>query len=268
MSSLMKLFVSPSPPTSRVDNLLFCIPLWNSTFHSYCNEMLLYVHFSNFEHLGDRVCLLFIATWMSDRHLKLNVSKSGHLIFFAQMTPPLKWSSSQLMAVSPFQLLWPKNLGTTPHIQSVSKSCWLSLWNTSRNQSLLITSRATTLVQTTITSHWHHLSSLLTGLAASPLSPVAYSPHGSQSDPAKRKSDHVSSQHKNSPMAPHLSQSKAKILQWPTGPIQSGLLLNLWSYLLVRSPSHSAPATWSSLLFLEQARCTSYPGPLHWLFPC
>lgn len=69
------------------------------------------------------------------------------------------------------------------------------------------------------------------------LSPVAYSPHRSQSHPAKPKWDHVSSPHKTLQWLPISFRVKPKSLQQPTGPTQSGPLWNLWSHLLILSPS-------------------------------
>ena len=90
-----------------------------------------YFYFSNFEHLGSRACLLFIFTWMSNRHLKINISNSEYLLFSPKMIPP----KAVLLSVDG-NLIFPvalmKNLGATPHVQFISKFCWLSLQNTSK----------------------------------------------------------------------------------------------------------------------------------------
>lgn len=176
------------------------------------------------------------------------------------------------MAISHLQLSWQKILGTTPCIQSVSKSFQLSLQHTPRIQPLLIISGATMLVQGTTTSQLDHFSSCLTSLTAFTLAPWPIL--RKEAIPILLNPSHIMPVLCTKPSngTPSLWEESQNLYIGLQGPTQSSPLLNLWSRLLAFSPPLlSVKATWFSLLFLEQARCTPYqdlctpyPGPLHW----
>ena len=178
------------------------------------------------------------------------MSKSGHLIFFPKMTSSLKWYSSQSMTISPSQLLWPKNLGQIrPHLiinLSANPVDFLLKIHIESNHFYHL--QFYILVITTITFPLDHFSKppdwshWFTFVPCDPFSEARVM----LLNTSQIMSVLCTKLSNGSP-----SQNKAKVLQCPTDCIQSGLLRNLWSYLLV-----SAPPTHTLLQLLGSPCCS------------
>ncbi|XP_063809393.1 uncharacterized protein LOC135022555, partial [Pseudophryne corroboree] len=127
-------------------------------------------------------CLSAISSWMTSRHLNLNISKTELIIF-----PPAKSSfqpdisiTVENSAITPtpqarcLGVILDSELSFVTHIQSVSKSCYIHLRNISKIRPYLTQDTAKTLIHALIISRIDYCNSLLTGLPKHRLSPLQF----------------------------------------------------------------------------------------------
>ncbi|XP_063808965.1 uncharacterized protein LOC135016854 [Pseudophryne corroboree] len=125
-------------------------------------------------------CLSAISSWMTSRHLKLNISKTELIIF-----PPANSSfqpdisiTVENSAITPtpqarcLGVILDSELSFVTHIQSVSRSCYIHLRNISKIRPYLTQDTAKTLIHALIISRIDYCNSLLTGLPKHRLSPL------------------------------------------------------------------------------------------------
>ncbi|XP_063812994.1 uncharacterized protein LOC135050432, partial [Pseudophryne corroboree] len=125
-------------------------------------------------------CLSAISSWMTSRHLKLNISKTELIIF-----PPANSSfqpdisiTVENSAITPtpqarcLGVILDSELSFVTHIQSVSRSSYIHLRNISKIRPYLTQDTAKTLIHALIISHIDYCNSLLTGLPKHRLSPL------------------------------------------------------------------------------------------------
>lgn len=130
----------------------------------------------------------------------------------------------------------------------------------SRAQALLSPSTSSMRIPAIIIPPLDYGNNLLTGLSASVSSPMACSKQSCQSDPVKCKSDHVTS--KGSPLRKN-SLYDGLVASPPLSPTAHP---HRW-HSITPFLAQLALATPASLLFLQSAKHTPAPGPLHLLFP-
>lgn len=128
----------------------------------------------------------------------------------------------------------------------------------SRAQALLSPSTSSMQIPAIIIPPLEYGNNLLTGLSASVSSPMACSKQSCQSDPVKCKSDHVTS--KGSPLRKN-SLYDGLVASPPLSPTACP---HRW-HSITPFLAQLALATPASLLFLQSAKHTPAPGPLHLL---
>ncbi|XP_075036592.1 uncharacterized protein LOC142098048 [Mixophyes fleayi] len=131
-------------------------------------------------------CLSAISSWMFSRQLKLNLSKTELIIF-----PPANKSIPDIsisvdnMTINPtpqarcLGVILDSRLSFVPHIDSISKSCYIHLKNISRIRTYLTQDTAKTLIHALIISRIDYCNSLLTGLPKNRLKPLKSILHAS-----------------------------------------------------------------------------------------
>ncbi|XP_030066593.1 LOW QUALITY PROTEIN: uncharacterized protein LOC115474992, partial [Microcaecilia unicolor] len=125
-------------------------------------------------------CLSDIAAWMSNRHLKLNMSKTELLVFPPKPTsplPPLSISVDNTLihpipSARNLRVIFDSSLSFSAHIQQTAKTCRFFLFNISKIRPFLSEHTTQTLVHALITSRLDYCNLLLTGLPLSHLSPL------------------------------------------------------------------------------------------------
>ncbi|XP_063813349.1 uncharacterized protein LOC135051115, partial [Pseudophryne corroboree] len=130
----------------------------------------------------DRVteCLSAISSWMTSSHLKLNISKTELIIFppaNSRYQPDISITVENSTIYPTPQtrclgVILDSDLSFVPHIQSVSRSCYMHLKNISKIRPYLTQDTAETLIHALIISRIDYCNSLLTGLPKTRLSPL------------------------------------------------------------------------------------------------
>uniref|UniRef100_A0A6I8NMC2 RNA-directed DNA polymerase n=1 Tax=Ornithorhynchus anatinus TaxID=9258 RepID=A0A6I8NMC2_ORNAN len=120
-----------------------------------------------------------ISTWMSARHLKLNMSKTELLIFPPKPGPLPDFSitvdGTTILPVSRARnlgVILDSSLSFTPHILSVTKTCRFHLYNIAKIRPFLSTQTATLLLRALVISWLDYCVSLLSDLPSSSLAPL------------------------------------------------------------------------------------------------
>uniref|UniRef100_A0A6I8NDJ2 RNA-directed DNA polymerase n=1 Tax=Ornithorhynchus anatinus TaxID=9258 RepID=A0A6I8NDJ2_ORNAN len=124
-------------------------------------------------------CLRDVSTWMSARHLKLNMSKT-ELLIFPPKPGPLPDFSITVDGTTILPVPQARNLGVildssllfTPHILSVTKTCRFHLYNIAKIRPFLSTQTATLLLRALVISRLDYCVSLLSDLPSSSLAPL------------------------------------------------------------------------------------------------
>uniref|UniRef100_A0A6I8PDN2 RNA-directed DNA polymerase n=1 Tax=Ornithorhynchus anatinus TaxID=9258 RepID=A0A6I8PDN2_ORNAN len=124
-------------------------------------------------------CLRDVSTWMSARHLKLNMSKTELLIFPPKPGPLPDFSitvdGTTILPVSQalnLGVILDLSLSFTPHILSVTETCRFHLYNIAKIRPFLSTQMATLLLQALVISRLDYCVSLLSDLPSSSLAPL------------------------------------------------------------------------------------------------
>ncbi|XP_063808745.1 uncharacterized protein LOC135013963, partial [Pseudophryne corroboree] len=125
-------------------------------------------------------CLSAISSWMTSRHLKLNISKTELIIFppaNSRYHPDISITVKNSTIYPTPQarclgVILDSDLSFVPHIQSVSRSCYMHLKNISKIRPYLTQDTAKTLIHALIISCIDYCNSLLTGLPKTRLSPL------------------------------------------------------------------------------------------------
>uniref|UniRef100_A0A6I8NCE2 RNA-directed DNA polymerase n=1 Tax=Ornithorhynchus anatinus TaxID=9258 RepID=A0A6I8NCE2_ORNAN len=124
-------------------------------------------------------CLRDVSTWMSARHLKLNMSKTELLIFPPKPGPLPDFSitvdGTTILPVSQARnlgVILDSSLSFTPHILSVTKTCRFHLYNIAKIRPFLSTQTATLLLRALVISRLDYRVSLLSDLPSSSLAPL------------------------------------------------------------------------------------------------
>uniref|UniRef100_A0A6I8NEZ7 RNA-directed DNA polymerase n=1 Tax=Ornithorhynchus anatinus TaxID=9258 RepID=A0A6I8NEZ7_ORNAN len=124
-------------------------------------------------------CLQDVSTWMSARHLKLNMSKTELLIFPPKPGPLPDFSitvdGTTILPVSQARnlgVILDSSLSFTPHILSVTKTCRFHLYNIAKIRPFLSTQTATLLLRALVISRLDYCVSLLSDLPSSSLAPL------------------------------------------------------------------------------------------------
>uniref|UniRef100_A0A6I8SLC9 Reverse transcriptase domain-containing protein n=1 Tax=Xenopus tropicalis TaxID=8364 RepID=A0A6I8SLC9_XENTR len=152
-------------------------------YHLYADDTQIYLSSPDLNpELLTRVssCLSAISTLMSQRHLKLNLSKTELVLFppsNAHIVPEVSITvnnstitpSSQARCLG---VILDSALSFTPHIQSLIKSCHFHLRNISKIRSFITQDAAKILIHSLIISRLDYCNSLLIGLPLQRLSPL------------------------------------------------------------------------------------------------
>ncbi|XP_030048589.1 uncharacterized protein LOC115462741, partial [Microcaecilia unicolor] len=125
-------------------------------------------------------CLSDIAAWMSQRHLKLNMTKTELLISPPKPTSPLPPFSisvdgSLILPVSSARnlgVIFDSSLSFSAHIQQIAKTCRFFLYNILKIRPFLSEHSTKTLIHILVTSRLDYCNLLLAGLPLSHLSPL------------------------------------------------------------------------------------------------
>ncbi|XP_030066650.1 uncharacterized protein LOC115475053, partial [Microcaecilia unicolor] len=131
-------------------------------------------------------CLSDIAVWMSQRHLKLNMTKTELLIFPPKPTSPLppppppppfsiSFDGSLILPVSSARnlgVIFDSSLSFSAHIQQIAKTRRFFLYNIRKIRPFLSEHSTKTLIHTLVTSRLDYCNLLLAGLPLSHLSPL------------------------------------------------------------------------------------------------
>ncbi|XP_030062635.1 uncharacterized protein LOC115472484, partial [Microcaecilia unicolor] len=125
-------------------------------------------------------CLSDIAVWMSQRHLKLNMTKTELLIFSPIPTSPLPPFSisvdgSLILPVSSARnlgVIFDSSLSFSTHIQQIAKTCRFFLYNIRKIHPFFSEHSTRTLIHTLVTSRLDYCNLLLAGLPLSHLFPL------------------------------------------------------------------------------------------------
>ncbi|XP_063808683.1 uncharacterized protein LOC135013175, partial [Pseudophryne corroboree] len=125
-------------------------------------------------------CLSAISSWMTSRHLKLNISKTELIIFppaNSRYQPDISITVENSTIYPTPQarclgVILDSDLSFVPHIQSVSRSCYMHLKNISKIRPYLTQDTAKTLIHALIITRIDYCNSLLTGLPKTRLSPL------------------------------------------------------------------------------------------------
>uniref|UniRef100_K7EC86 Reverse transcriptase domain-containing protein n=1 Tax=Ornithorhynchus anatinus TaxID=9258 RepID=K7EC86_ORNAN len=122
-------------------------------------------------------CLQDVSTWMSARHLKLNMTKTELLIFPPKAGPlpdfPITVDGTTILPVSQARnlgVIFDSALSFTPPIRSVTETCRSHLYNIAKIRPFLSTQTAILLLQALVISRLDYCVSLLSDLPSSSLS--------------------------------------------------------------------------------------------------
>ncbi|XP_030640854.1 uncharacterized protein LOC115821223, partial [Chanos chanos] len=124
-------------------------------------------------------CLADIASWMSAKHLKLNLEKTELLFFPAKNSPTIDTAITIEGSVV-FPTTAAKNLGITldnqlpysGHIAAITRSCRFSLYNIRRIRPFLTQQATQLMVQALVISRLDYCNVLLAGLPTCAIRPL------------------------------------------------------------------------------------------------
>uniref|UniRef100_A0A6I8MY94 RNA-directed DNA polymerase n=1 Tax=Ornithorhynchus anatinus TaxID=9258 RepID=A0A6I8MY94_ORNAN len=216
-------------------------------------------------------CLQEVSTWMSARHLKLNMSKTELLIFPPKPGPLPDFSitvdGTTILPVSQardLSVILDSSLSFTPHILSVTKTCRFHLCDIAKIRPFLSTQTATLLLQALVISRLDYCVSLLSDLPSSSLAALQSILHSAaRLIFLQKRSGHVTPLLKQLQWLPINLRSKQKLLTLGFKALHHLAPSYLSSLLSFYRPPRTLRSSAAHLLTVPRSRLSHRRPPGH-----
>uniref|UniRef100_A0A6I8PFT3 RNA-directed DNA polymerase n=1 Tax=Ornithorhynchus anatinus TaxID=9258 RepID=A0A6I8PFT3_ORNAN len=216
-------------------------------------------------------CLQDVSTWMSARHLKLNMSKTELLIFPPKPGPHPDFSitvdGTTILPVSQARnlgVILDSSLSFTPHILSVTETCRFHLYNIAKIRPFLSTQTATLLLWALIISRLDYCVGLLSDFPSSSLAPLRSILHSAaRLIFLQRRSGHVTPLLKQLQWLPIDLRSKQKLLTLGFKALRHLAPSYLSSLLSFYRPPRTLRSSAAHLLTVPRSRLSRRRPPGH-----